>query len=132
MPNIHFILQTEIEAIWKNNSNIRKVHFILLFPNFERLDESIKFLSKFGNLSKEGRPKIYASAENLIFGLKSIDENIEVIPAHVFTPYFGIFGDKNHFRNLKEALGYGINKVNCIETGLSADPLIIRRISELI
>ncbi len=131
IPNVNFVLQTEIEAIWNNHLGTKKVHFILLFPNFEKLDESINFLSKFGNLTKEGRPKIYNSAESIIFGLKSIDADIEIIPAHIFTPYFGIFGDKPHFNTMKEALGYGMNYINCIETGLSADPLMIRSISEL-
>jgi len=129
--NVNFVLQTEIEAIWKNHSHVKKVHFVLLFPNFEKLDESIELLSKFGNLAKEGRPKIYKSAENLIFGLKSVDEDIEIIPAHIFTPYFGIFGAKPHFNTMKEALGNGMNHINCIETGLSADPLMVRSISEL-
>ncbi len=129
--NVNFVLQTEIEAIWKHNSHVKKIHFVLLFPNFDKLEESIDFLSKFGNLAKEGRPKIYKSAENLIFGLKSIDENIEIIPAHIFTPYFGLFGDTPHFNTMKEALGYGMNYINCIETGLSADPLMVRSISEL-
>ena len=131
IPDTNFVLQTEIEAIWKNHSNVKKVHFVLLFPNFEKLEESIGFLSKYGNLAKEGRPKIYKSAENVIFGLKSIDEDIEIIPAHIFTPFFGIFGDNSHFNTLKEALGNGMNYINCIETGLSADPLMVRSISEL-
>ena len=131
IPDTNFILQTEIEVIWKNHSNVKKVHFVLLFPNFEKLEESIGFLSKYGNLAKEGRPKIYKSAENVIFGLKSIDEDIEIIPAHIFTPFFGIFGDNSHFNTLKEALGNGMNYINCIETGLSADPLMVRSISDL-
>ena len=131
VPDVNFILQTEIEVIWKNDLKIKKVHFILLFPNFEKLDESIKFLSKYGNLATEGRPKIFNSAEKLIFGLKSIDKDIEIIPAHIFTPYFGLFGDKTHFNTLEDALGYGINHINSIETGLSADPLMVRGISEL-
>ena len=131
VSNVSFVLQTEIEAIWKNNLKFKKVHFILLFPNFEKLDESIDFLSKFGDLAMEGRPKVYKSAENLIFGLKSIDEDIEIIPAHIFTPYFGIFGDKSHFNTLKEALGNAMNYIYAVETGLSADPLMIRGISEL-
>ena len=53
MPDVNFILQTEVEAIWKNDLKFKKVHFILLFPNFEKLNESIEFLSKFGNLVKE-------------------------------------------------------------------------------
>ena len=32
---------------------------------------------------------------------------------------------------MKEALGYGMNYINAIETGLSADPLMVRGISEL-
>lgn len=131
VADVYFILQSEIEAIWKNDFNVKKVHFILLFPNFEKLEESIEYLSKFGNLAKEGRPKIYISAEKLIFGLKSIDKDIEIIPAHIFTPYFGIFGNKSRFNTIKEALGNGMNYINSIETGLSADPLMVRGISEL-
>ena len=131
VADVYFILQSEVEAIWKNDFNAKKVHFILLFPNFEKLEESIEYLSKFGNLAKEGRPKIYMSAEKLIFGLKSIDKDIEIIPAHIFTPYFGIFGNKSCFNTIKEALGNGMNYINSIETGLSADPLMVRGISEL-
>ncbi len=130
VPDVNFILQTEVEAIWKNNSKIKKVHFIILFPNFEKVEESIELFSQFGNLAKEGRPKIYNSPEKLIFNLKSIDKDIEIIPAHIFTPYFGLFGDISHFNTMEDALGTGINYINSIETGLSADPLMIRGISE--
>lgn len=131
VPDVSFILQSEIEAIWNNSSSVKKVHFILLFPNFEKLTESIIYLSKFGNLVKEGRPKINISAEKLIIGLKSIDKDIEIIPAHIFTPYYGIFGEKAHFNTIKEAFGVGMNYINSIETGLSSDPLMVRGISEL-
>lgn len=47
--------------------------------NFEKVEESSEFLSKFGNLMKEGRPKTYNSAEKLIFELKNIDPGIEII-----------------------------------------------------
>ncbi len=131
VPYVNFILQTEIEIIWKNNLRFKKVHFIILFPNFEKLEESIELLSQFGNLAKEGRPKIYNSPEKIIFGLKSIDMDIEIIPAHIFTPYFGIFGNNSNFNTMEDALGAGKNYINCVETGLSADPLMVRRISNL-
>ncbi|MFW9901014.1 MAG: endonuclease Q family protein [Candidatus Thorarchaeota archaeon] len=131
VPNVRFILQTEVEMIWKNNLKFKKVHFIILFPNFEKVEESIEILSKFGNLSKEGRPKIYNSPEKIIFSLKSIDRSIEIIPAHIFTPYFGLFGDISHFKSMEDALGTGKSYINCVETGLSADPLMVRRISDL-
>ncbi|MFX1391402.1 MAG: endonuclease Q family protein, partial [Promethearchaeota archaeon] len=131
VPDIKFLLQTEIEVIWKNNSLLKKVHFIILFPSFEKLEECILYLSKFGNLGKEGRPKIYNSAEDLIFSLKLIDNQIEIIPAHIFTPYFGIFGEKAQFNTLNEALGGSSNYITCVESGLSADPSMVRSISEL-
>jgi len=131
VPNINFILQIEIEAIWNYNSNIKKVHFILLFPNFEKLEDSVKYLSKFSNLRKEGKAKLYSSPEKIIFGLKSIDNDIEIIPAHIFTLYIGIFGDNLQFNNLREVLGDSTKYIYAMETGLSADPLMIRSISDL-
>ncbi|MFW9866987.1 MAG: endonuclease Q family protein [Candidatus Thorarchaeota archaeon] len=131
IPNINFVLQTEIEVIWREKSHLKKVHFIILFPNFEKLEEASIFLNKFGNLDKDGRAKIYCSAEKIIFGLKSVDNLIEIIPAHIFTPFFGILGDKSQFKNLKEAIGSSTNYIHAVETGLSADPIMIRKISEL-
>lgn len=131
VQNVYLVLQTEIEAIWKQNNKVNKVHFILLFPNFEKLDEAIQYLSKYGNLKKDGRPKIYSTPEKLTFGLKSIDDHIEIIPAHIFTPYFGMFGAQPDFSTLKEVFGNSLNHINTIETGLSADPMMVREISEL-
>ncbi len=54
VSGVKFLLQTEIEAIWRNNSILKKVHFIVTFPNFEKLEEVIEYLSKFGNLNLEG------------------------------------------------------------------------------
>jgi len=63
--------------------------------------------------------------------LKSIDNLIEIIPAHIFTPYFGILGSKLQFNSIYEALGQGVEHIYSIETGLSADPQMVRMISEL-
>ncbi len=45
--------------------------------------------------------------------------------------YIGTFGDKLQFNNLKEALGDGMKHIITIEMGLSADPIMIRSISDL-
>ena len=63
--------------------------------------------------------------------MNSFDKMIEVIPAHIFTPFYGILGDHLQFGSLKEALGEGFNFVHAVETGLSADPTMIRGILEL-
>ncbi len=130
VPEVSFILQTEVEVIWKYNSQVKNAHFLILIPNFEKLDEVIGFLSKLSNLSN-GRPKVFISPEKLILNLKSIENLIEIIPAHIFTPYFGILGSKLHFNSIYEALGQGVEHVYSVETGLSADPQMVRMISEL-
>ena len=130
-PEVKFVLQTEVELIWKVNKTIKKTHFILLFPYFSVLDETVEKLFKFVNLQTDGRPKICLSAENFILKLKEIDSQIEIIPAHTFTPYFGILGSDCNFNSLKEALGGGFEQVYAIESGLSADPSLIRSLSEL-
>ena len=131
VQNVNLILQSEIEVIWKLYNKIKKVHLLLLFPSLEKLDEGVDFLSKYGNLKEEGRPKIFSTPETLTYGLKSIDEHIEIIPAHIFTPYFGMFGENPEFSTLKEVFGNSWNYINSVETGLSADPVMLRKISEL-
>lgn len=131
LPSVKFILQTEVELIWKVNKLIKRAHFIVLFPCFTALKEILEKLSKFVNLRTEGRPKIYSSAENFILDLKKIDSRIEIIPAHIFTPYFGILGSECSFKSLKEALGSGFEYIHALESGLSADPSLIKALSEL-
>lgn len=131
IPEVKFIIQTEVELIWNFKKQIKKIHFILLFPDFETLIQVIEYLNKYGNLREDGRPKIYLSAEDFILDIKRINFFIEIIPAHVLTPFFGILGSIPNFRSLKQAVGNGIHYINAVESGLSADPNLIRNISEL-
>ncbi|MFX1323570.1 MAG: hypothetical protein ACFE8N_01340 [Promethearchaeota archaeon] len=128
---VYFILQTEIEVIWKHNSHLKRIYFIVLFPNYERLDESLEYISRFGDIRKGGRIKLYKPAEILVYGLKSIDSRIGVIPVHIFTPYYGIFGNYSGFNNLKKALGDSMSLKYAVESGLSAYPFMVRSISVL-
>ena len=47
----------------------------------------------------------------------------------IFTPYFGMFGEQPDFSTLKEVLGNSRIYINTVETGLSADPVMLRKIS---
>jgi len=130
-PKTKFILQTEIELIWRYKHKIRKIHLILLIPNFETVIKLNDFCSKYGKLDLDGRPKLFINAEDFIFKLKQIDFFIEIIPAHIFSPFFGVLGSKPNFKSLKDALGNSLYYINAVESGLSADPNMIRCLSEL-
>jgi len=131
IPQVKFVLQSEVELLWKHNSNIKKAHFIILLPNSDKLKDVSEFLASFGNLNIDGRPVLKISPEKFIVSMDSFDKMIEVIPAHIFTPFYGILGNNLQFKSLKEALGEGFKFVHAVETGLSADPTMIRGILEL-
>jgi DNA helicase II / ATP-dependent DNA helicase PcrA len=64
-------------------------------------------------------------------GLLEINKDIVLIPAHVWTPWFAIFGSKSGFDSVEECFGDLSDKIFALETGLSSDPPMNRRMSEL-
>ena len=101
-------LKENLQEFSKGIYYIRKIHLILLIPNFETVIKLNEFCSKYGKLDLDGRPKLFINAEDFIFKLKQIDFFIEIIPAHIFTPFFGVLGSKPDFKSLKDALGNSI------------------------
>ncbi|MEO0146932.1 MAG: endonuclease Q family protein, partial [candidate division WOR-3 bacterium] len=54
-----------------------------------------------------------------------------VIPAHIWTPWFSVFGANSGFNSLQEAFGPLVDSITALETGLSSDPPMNWRVSEL-
>ena len=79
----------------------------------------------------DGRPIFKIPCQKFVREMMEISEDIEVIPAHVWTPWFGVFGSKSGFDSLKEAFGEQIKNIHAIETGLSSDPPMNWRVKEL-
>jgi PHP family Zn ribbon phosphoesterase len=69
--------------------------------------------------------------DDLVKIVKSADENAEVIPAHAWTPHFGVFGSLSGFNSIEEAFGDQAKYIRAIETGLSSDPKMNWQISGL-
>ena len=63
--------------------------------------------------------------------LKSINKDIEIIPAHIWTPWFGMFGENGGFNSMQECFQDQAKHVHAIETGMSSDPAMNWRIPEL-
>ena len=78
--------------------------------------------SKLQNLESDGRPVFKISARELFSIARDADPRCEVIPAHVFTPWYGVFGSKSGFDSLYECFGDLTDEIPAIETGLSSDP----------
>ena len=59
------------------------------------------------------------------------DENCLVVPAHAWTPWFSVFGSKSGFNSLEECFDEYTKYIYAIETGLSSDPAMNWRLSQL-
>jgi len=120
---VYFLLTAEVSSIYKQGDKVRRVHNILLAPNFEAVDKLIAALEKRGaNLKADGRPIMGIPCHELVKMCKDADEQIELIPAHAWTPHFGVFGSLSGFDTLEEAFADQAQYIFAIETGLSSDP----------
>ena len=116
---MNFILQNEISLIYTQDGRGRRVHLILLAPNFDAVDKITQYLLTKGRIDYDGRPIFKIPAHEFVYEMQKIDKDIEVIPAHIWTPWFGLLGEKSGFNSLKEAFKDQTKHVHAIETGLS-------------
>lgn len=127
-----FILSTEISCIYKRGGNVRRVHHIFLFPDLVSVDRFIAALEKRGcNLKADGRPILGIDSEELLKIALECSPEILCIPAHAWTPWFSVFGSQSGFDSLTECFGDMAPHIFAIETGLSSDPPMNRKVSSL-
>ena len=124
-----FLWQTEISLIYSDEKG-RRIHYVVLAPNKEVVEQIIEMLGKKGRLDYDGRPIFGITSVEFIELLMEIDEKIEVIPAHCMTPWFAIFGSKSGYDNVEECFKEKSKYVHAIESGMSADPEMLRRVSK--
>lgn len=131
-PNLRFVLATEVSNIYSQNGAVHRIHTVLLSPNLEVCSKVNKALTQNGvNLQSDGRPIMGLSMIELCELLWAVDEQIFVLPAHIWTPWFSMFGSKSGFDSVKECYGQFATKITAIETGLSSDPIMNWSVPEL-
>ena len=126
-----FVLTSEISCIYKRNGVVHKVHNLLVVPDFGAARRINKRLSKIGNLKADGRPILGLDARDLLEILLECSESGFLVPAHVWTPWFSVFGARSGFDGIDACFRDLASHIFALETGLSADPEMIRRISAL-
>ncbi len=126
-----FVLQTELSLIYSQGDKGRRIHNLVFAPSFQAVDEITKALLKRGRVDYDGRPIFKIPCPEFVEMMKTIDERIQVIPAHCWTPWFGLYGANGGFNSIKECFQDQLKNVHAIETGLSSDPLMNWRLKEL-
>ncbi len=127
-----FILGTEVSCIYKHKEATRRLHLVLLAPSLEAVSKLNQALESRGvNIHSDGRPIMGIHAKELLKMMLEIDPRFMMIPAHAWTPWFAVFGSKSGYDSLEECFEELTPHIKAIETGLSSDPTMNRRLSAL-
>jgi len=128
---IRFILTVEISCIYSKNEKVRKVHNVVIAPSFEVASEINSRLAEIGNLKADGRPILGLDSKKLLQITLDSSPDAYFIPAHIWTPWFSMFGSKSGFNTIEEAFEELASHITAVETGLSSDPFMNWRLSQL-
>lgn len=126
-----FLLTVEISGIYSRGGRVRRIHNIVLAPDVETAEKINARLSLIGNLKSDGRPILGLDSEELAKIVFEINPRAVIIPAHVWTPWFSLFGSMSGFDSLEECFGSMSKHIFALETGLSSDPPMNWRLSAL-
>lgn len=128
---VRFMFTTELAFIYKQGGKTRRIHNVILAPNLSAAKKLNKELERRGfNLHSDGRPILGMPDKDFLKLIKELDEDFELIPAHVWTPWFAIFGSKSGYDSVEECYGEMSKYIFALETGLSSDPPMNWRVSQ--
>ena len=129
--DVRFMLTSEISSIYKRHERTRKVHNLIFAPSFSAVANMTDRLARIGNLHSDGRPILGLDSEELLRIMLERAPEALFVPAHAWTPHFSVFGANSGFDSLEECFGELTPHIHVIETGLSSDPPMNWRLSQL-
>jgi uncharacterized protein (TIGR00375 family) len=129
--DVRFMLTAEVSNIYKQGDKTRKIHNLLFAPSLEAARKMNTVFDSKGNIKSDGRPIFGFTATDLLKIVLDSDPDSMLVPAHVWTPWFSVFGSKSGFDSIEECFGDLSKHIYALETGLSSDPQMNRRISSL-
>lgn len=128
---VRFILTAEISNIYKKDGQTRKNHNLVFLPDLETAERFSRTLAGIGNIVSDGRPILGLDARHLLEIVLASHPRAFLVPAHIWTPWFSLLGSKSGFDSLEDCFGDLAPEVFAVETGLSSDPAMNRRVSRL-
>jgi PHP family Zn ribbon phosphoesterase len=126
-----FILNTEVASIYSQGGKCRRIHNLIFAPNIAEMEKINLELGKRGKLASDGRPILGMSAHDVASLVLTTSPEAMVVPAHIWTPWFSLFGSESGFDSIEECFGDMAKYIYAIETGLSSDPLMNWQVGDL-
>lgn len=127
-----FLLATEVSSIYSQGGKVRRVHTLIWVPTLASARKISQEMTKRGcNLMSDGRPIIGLTSVQVAELVLSIEPKALIIGAHIWTPWFSLYGSMSGFDSIEEAFGPFAKNIYAVETGLSSNPAMNWRIKEL-
>jgi len=120
---IDFILTGEVCNIFEDRKGkLKKIHLIIFLSSFSRAEKLNRMLERYTDLNADGRPILQMDVKEFIKIFKDSDDMGFIVPAHIWTPHFSLFGSNSGFNSMYECFGDFTDEIFALETGLSSDP----------
>lgn len=128
---VYFMLTSEVSNIFSAQGKGRRIHTLILAPSFEVVDKINKQFSRRGDLLADGRPTFGFNLKELVKMVLDVSPDCLLVPAHAWTPWYGLLGANGGFDSIEEAFENETKNIYAIETGLSSDIAMNWRLSAL-
>lgn len=128
---VRFLLSVEISSIYKRGDKTRKVHNLVFAPDLETAGKIAARLGGIGNITSDGRPILGLDSRDLLEIVLESSPDSFLVPAHIWTPWFSALGAQSGFDSIAECFGDLADHIFAAETGLSSDPAMNFRLSQL-
>ncbi len=128
---MYFMLTVEVSNIYPQGGRLRKIHNVIFAPSLEIVERINAVLGRFGSLMADGRPTLTLPSSKLVEYVMEVSADCMIVPAHAWTPWFSLFGSNSGFDSLDECFGDQVKHIAAVETGLSSDPPMNWRLSQL-
>jgi len=141
---VYFMLTSEVSNIFSAQGKGRRIHTLILAPSFEVVDKINKQfsrrgdlladgrpISRRGDLLADGRPTFGFNLKELVKMVLDVSSDCLLVPAHAWTPWYGLLGANGGFDSIEEAFENETKNIYAIETGLSSDIAMNWRLSAL-
>jgi len=126
---LRFVLSTEVNCAPPGTDPVRGLHQLLYFPSVAVAREFAVRAARWGDL-QEGRPTLAISARDLLRETARF-ERVHQAAAHVMNPWFSALGVMGGRASLDEVYGDELPRLLAVETGLTANPAMCRRVPSL-
>lgn len=128
---VRFVPATEISCVYRQEGRARRIHLLVIVPTLDAAADLTRHLARYGNLANDGRPTVSLSARDLTDLALVTHPESAIIPAHAWTPWYGVYGSKSGFDALTDCFGDLAPQITAVESGLSSDPAMNYAIPEL-